>query len=123
MPEPDTKPVLFVKHTCPFSFKVRLFLLEAGIADQVELREASTAEEEDALRADLVDHLDKVSFPTVRFGDGDYLAESEDIVARFAALSGVRPETLPAFRAYVDGPFAQLLTLYRENAELRKRLG
>ncbi len=123
MQEPLAKPVLFVKHGCPFCLKVRLFLLEAGLLDKVELREASIPDEEERLRNELSAHVDKVSFPTARFGTDDYLTESDDIIARFAAVSGTQPERLPTFRAYVDGPFAQLLALYRENANLKKRAG
>ncbi len=122
MQEPQAVPVLFVKHTCPFCLKVRLFLMEAGLIDQVELRETVTASDEDALRTELSVRLGKASFPTARFGTDDYVTESDDIIARFAALSGIRPENLPTFRAYTDGPFAQLLTLHRENADLRRRL-
>ena len=34
--------------------------------------------------------------------------------------AGPAPAQLPTFRAYVDGPFAQLLALYKENAELKQ---
>lgn len=113
------KPVLFVKHECPFCLKVRLYLLEAGLLDSVTLRESHSPEEEKTLRAELEPHLDKVSYPTLRLGDS-YMTESDDIIARFAREGGPAPAQLPTFQAYVEGPFKQLLALYKENAELKK---
>ena len=119
MPTRTEKPVLFVKHECPFCLKVRLYLLEAGLLDTVTLRESRSPEEEDALRAELAPHLAKVSYPTLRQG-GRYMTESDDIIARFAKEGGTAPTQLPTFQAYVDGPFKQLLALYKENAEFKK---
>ena len=113
------KPVLFVKHECPFCLKVRLYLLEAGLLDSVTLRESHSPEEEKTMRAELEPHLDKVSYPTLRLGDS-YMTESDDIIAHFVDEGGPAPAQLPTFQAYVDGPFKQLLALHRENAELKQ---
>lgn len=113
-------PVLFVKHSCPFCLKVRLYLLEAGLIDTVTLRESRSPEEEEAMMVELSPHLAKVSYPTLRLGD-TYLTESDDIIAHFVKDGGPAPEQLPTFQAYVDGPFSQLMALYRENAELKQR--
>lgn len=112
-------PILFVKHACPFCLKVRLYLLEAGLLDSVTLRESRTTEEEDAMKAELAPHLAKVSYPTLRLGD-TYMTESDDIIAHFVDEGGPAPAQLPTFRAYVDGPFTQLLALHKENAELKQ---
>lgn len=120
MRDDASQPVVYVKHDCPFSFKVRVFLLEAGLLDRVILREASTPDEERVMRAELTPHIARVSYPAARFAADDYLVESDEIVARFADLHDVRTDRLPTFRAYVDGPFPQLMRLYRENAELKK---
>ena len=115
------KPVFYARHTCPFSFKVRVFLLDAGQLDRVELREVFDAESEEAIRRELIGHAPEVSYPTVRFGDSDRLCESDDIIARFAEMFDVVPATLPTFGAYVDGPFQLLIGLYKEAASLRER--
>ena len=81
------KPVLFVKHECPFCLKVRLYLLEAGLIDSVTLRESRSPEEEKVMRAELEPHLDKVSYPTLRVDDS-YMTESDDIITRFAREGG-----------------------------------
>lgn len=115
-----TKPVLFVKHTCPFCLKLRLYLLEAGLLDTVSLRESRSEAEEDAMKAELAPHLAKVTFPAMRFGD-EYMTESDAIIARFVADGGPAPEQLPTYQAYVDGPFSQLQVLHLEIAELKRR--
>ena len=119
MQNDTVKPVIFVKHTCPFCFKVRAFLLEAGLAGEVELREATTPDEEEALHRELSTKAAKVSFPTIRLGD-EYLGGSDEIIERLARLHRVRQETLPTLRAYLDGPFAQLMALHEENAGLKQ---
>ena len=60
-----------------------------------------------------------VIMTTLRLGD-NYMTESDDIIARFATEGGPAPAQLPTFQAYVEGPFKQLLALYKENAELKK---
>ena len=71
------------------------------------------------MKAELSPHLAKVSYPTLRLGD-TYMTESDDIIAQFVDEGGPAPAQLPTFRAYVDGPFKQLLALHRENAELKR---
>ena len=115
------KPVVYAKHTCPFSLKVRVFLLDAGQLDRVEPREAFNAEGEEAIRHELSGQVPKISYPTVRFGDGDYPSEPDDIIARFAEMFDGVPATLPTSGAYVDGSFQQLIGLYKEAASLRER--
>lgn len=114
------KPILFVKHTCPFSLKLRLYLLEAGLLDTVSLRESRTPAEEDVMKQELAPHLAKVTYPAARFGD-EYMTESDAIIARFVAEGGRPPEELPTYQAYVDGPFSQLEGLHQEVAEIKRR--
>jgi hypothetical protein len=122
MTDASFTPVLYVKPGCPFSLKVRLFLLEAGLLDKIQLRGAS-AEDHEAVRAELASAVEKVSFPTAQVAPGRYLQDSDAIVAHFAKDAGIDPGTLPTFRAYVEGPFQSLMSLYRENMELKKQLG
>lgn len=115
-----SKPVLFVKQGCPFCLKVRLYLLEAGLLDTVDLRESRLPQEEDAMKAELAPHLAKITYPVARFGN-EYMTESDAIIARFVKVGGRAPEQLPTLQAYIDGPFNQLQALYRENVELKQR--
>ena len=122
MAEPENRPVLFVLPTCPFCLKLRLFLLEAGMLGGVEVREADTPESDAAIRAELAPHFDKVTFPTLRLPSGEYLADSDAIIAHFAEPAGINPGSLPTYRAYVHGPLANMKKLFAENMQLKKEL-
>lgn len=121
MTEPFSQPVLHVMRECPFCLKVRLFLLEAGLIDRVTVHEfAPGTEEERIIRQELASYFPKVSFPVVQFGDGEYLGESDDIIARFAAQADVEPANLPIFGAYAECILPRMMSLYRDNIELKK---
>ncbi|MGZ2460671.1 glutathione S-transferase N-terminal domain-containing protein [Rhizobium sp. IY2] len=120
MTDNTLKPILYFKQNCPFCFKVRLFLLEAGLNEDVEIREfVSGSQQENDIRAELSPHLDKVSFPAARFELGRYIAESDDIVALLAAKAGREPASMPAFTNYVEGPLKLVMNLWKENIELK----
>lgn len=115
------KPIVYLKENCPFCLKVRLFLLESGLASEVESRDfVPGTEQEEKIRTDLLPHLDKVSFPCGQLEPGRYVTESDDIVAFFAAKAGRDPAGLPVYRNYVDGVFAMSMKLWKENQELKK---
>lgn len=116
------KPVLYSKIGCPFSFKVRLFLLEAGLLDQVTIVEASTPDEHQRLADMLAERLGKASFPTAEIGPNILMPESDALVEHFAAVAKVDPAKLPTYQAYAGGIFPLIMQLYRENAELKSAL-
>ena len=117
------RPVLYVKEGCPFSFKTLLFVLEAGLLDRFEVREfAQGSDEEEAIRAELSPHLEKVSFPAVQHAPGQFQTESDDIIARYAREANVDPGQLPVLSIYLGGVFRRVGQLFRENMELKKQL-
>ncbi|WP_456301783.1 glutathione S-transferase N-terminal domain-containing protein [Rhizobium leguminosarum] len=101
--------------------ELRLFLLESGLASDVETRDfVPDSEQEAKIRAELQPHLDKVSFPSAQLEPGRYVTESDDIVAFFAAKAGRDPAGMTVYRNYVDGVFAMSMKLWKENQELKK---
>ena len=123
MTDASFTPILFLKDKCPFCLKVRLFLLEAGLLGRFDIREFVPGDEnEQAIRSELAPHFEKVTFPTVQLAPGEYVNESDAIVARYAAETGLDPRELAAYRWYTDGVMQTLFTLFRENAELKKQL-
>lgn len=116
-------PTIYLKQGCPFCFKLRVFLVEAGLLDRVTLVEAPTPERHQALADELTATMGKASFPSAEIAPGDYLADSDALVAHFAAGAGVDPDAMPTYQAFVGGIFPRLQQLYRENAELKKQLG
>jgi glutathione S-transferase len=115
-------PTVFFKRGCPFCLKLRLFLLEAGLIDQVALIEPSTQEEQNQLASELTNRIGKVSFPAAEIAPGQFLSESEILVAHFAELSETKPEQLPTYQAYLGGVFLHIQQLYRDNIELRTQI-
>lgn len=106
------RPKLFLLEGCPFCFKVRLFLLEADLADDVDKHWfAAGTPENDAVRQELALHLTKVSFPAAELEPDRYVADSEEIIRFLSDKGGVDPEALPVLRLYVDGPLRQVSTL------------
>lgn len=116
------RPVLYVKEGCPFSLKVRLFLLEAGLLDKVTVVQAPTPEQHRQLANMLAARLGKASFPTAEIAPATLLAESDALVAHFAKDAGTDPAELPTYQAYASGVFPRLMQLHRENAEFKQKL-
>lgn len=115
------KPIVYLKQNCPFCMKVRLFLLEAGMENDVEMRDfVPGTPEEDAIRAEILPHVEKASFPTAQLEPGRYVAESDAIVSLLAKTSGRDPARMTVYCNYVDGPFAMAMSLWKENIELKK---
>ena len=123
MSDTTFRPVIYLKEKCPFCMKVRIFLLEAGLRDQVEVRDlVPGTDREQEIRAELEPMLEKVSFPAAQTEPGRYMTDSDAIIGHFAAIAGADPVSMPVLTAYVDGPFQQIMQLYRENMELKKQL-
>jgi glutathione S-transferase len=121
MTQTTFKPIVYLKQNCPFCLKIRIFLLEAGMAQDVETRDfAPGTPEEDAIRTELAPHLDKVSFPSAQLEPGRYIAESDDIIAFLAAKSGRETASLPTYSNYVEGSFSMMMSLWKENQELKQ---
>src|SRR5262245_54883843 len=122
MSEPPFKPVVYVKAFCPFSQKVRILLLEAGLLDNVEVRDfAPGSAEEQAIRNELAPHFEKVSIPAAQIAPGRYISDSDSIVAKLAEMHGIHLERLPTLKNYIGGAFKQLMDLYKENRELKQQ--
>jgi len=115
-------PIFYLKEKCPFCLKVRIALLETGLADKVEIREfAPGTEAETEIRSELSPHLEKVSFPAAQIEPGNYIADSDAIIAQLQKIAKLDSAALPVLNAYVTGPFNGLMELYRENMELKAR--
>ena len=120
MPE-NFKPILYLKNGCPFCFKLRVFLLDAGLLDRFVLREFSEgSNDEKAIRDELSPHFDKVSFPSAQVTSGTYKKDSDELIAHFAKERGVDPAKLGTYQAYVEGPFALIMSLFSENKKLKQ---
>lgn len=116
------RPVLYLKKGCPFCFKLRVFLLDAGLLSDFTIRRfAEGTDEEKAIRDELQPHFDKVSFPSAQVAPGKYKNDSDELIAFYAKEAKIDPVSLGTFQAYVEGPFSTLMSLFKENKELKKK--
>lgn len=113
-------PTVYSKTGCPYCIKLRVFLLEAGLLDQVTFVEGKTPEEHEKLAAFLTERVGKASFPTAEIAPGEFLPESDDLVAHFGASAGVDAAALPTYQAFAGGLLPRLQEFYREFMELKK---
>lgn len=116
------RPVLYLKVHCPFCAKLLIFLLEARILDQFDIRViAPETDEETRIRAELAPHFETVSFPAAQLSPGKYLKDSDALIAHLAAENHIDPTKMFVLNWYVDGPLSALGTLWQENIALKKR--
>ena len=120
---PDFKPTIYLKDKCPFCFKVRVAISETGLADQLIVKDFVPGDEnEAAMRAELAPHFEKVTFPAAEIEPGKFIADSDGIVAWLAEKAGRSTDDLEVLGHYLRGPFSSMMTLYKENGELKKQL-
>ena len=116
------KPILYLKDGCPFCFKLRVFLLDAGLLEGFTLREFSEGTDaQKTIREELSPHFDKVSFPSAQISPGIYQKDSDGLIAHFAEETGADLATLDTYQAYVEGPFARIMSLFKENKALKQQ--
>jgi len=121
MTQSPFRPVVYLKSTCPFCLKLRIFLLEAGLLDRFDQRLFTPGdEEEDAIRAELAPHFDKVTFPTVQYAPGAFMNESDAIMAHYAAEAGIDPAALPIFSAYAGSVLPKYMETRQELERLKR---
>lgn len=117
-------PTLYLNRHCPFCFKLRVFLLEAGMLDRATIEEfVPGTPEETAMREKLSPYFEKLSFPAARIAEDKYMLESDAIIDWFAAQTGADKTRLPTYNAYVEGPFKKLIALFQENKKLKEQAG
>ncbi|WEK48197.1 MAG: glutathione S-transferase domain-containing protein [Candidatus Andeanibacterium colombiense] len=120
----DFTPTLYLKEYCPFCLKVRIAVIEAGLQDQVEIRQFTPGTaEEDAIRAELAPHFEKITFPTAQLEPGVYIGDSDAIVDALLARAKVEKSSLQVLDSYLNGAFKSMMGLYRENRELKAAAG
>ncbi|MEO7207478.1 MAG: hypothetical protein ABI145_11990 [Steroidobacteraceae bacterium] len=117
------KAKAYLKGGCPFSFKYLLFMVEAGLSDQIEvIRCDPSGPEFDAVKAKLAAGLGKpVSFPTVEIEPGRYESDSDALIRHYATKNGVEMSSLPALAFYTETIFPQILVLHQQKSSAQTR--
>lgn len=109
----EFKPRAFVKTTCPFSFKFRLFVTEAGLSDQFEFVPMDPFSDDfSAVKADIEAKYGKpVIFPVVEVEPGKFMSDSDALITHYASKFGVDDKALPTLNFYRNGLFPTIMEL------------
>jgi glutaredoxin len=111
---------IYLKKTCPYCLKLRIFLTEAGIAGDFDFIVFADGDEtHQAARARMQAAGQEPSFPAAEIG-GALVTGTDDLIARFAGSAGVDPATLPLLNYYSEGVFRRHVEMHRELRELKK---
>ena len=114
------RPTLYLKRTCPFCLKLRVFLTEAGMGERFDYVVFDDGDEtHKALRARMEAAGQSPSFPAVDLGDGVLLTGTDDLIARFAGEAGVDPAAMPLLAYYSGGVFPKYSEMFRELRALK----
>ncbi len=120
MTETLERPVAYLKRSCPFCLKLRIFLTEAGLADQVDYVVFDDGDDTHTrLRAEMEAAGQTPSFPAVAFTPGKLETGTDDLIARFAAEAGARTDGHALLAYYQEGVFKRHGEMFRELRELK----
>jgi hypothetical protein len=75
------------------------------------------------LREELSPHFDKVTFPTLQYAPGQFMNESDAIIARYADQLGLGPDRMPFFQYVVQGPVRRMREQFAQIKTLNQKLG
>jgi glutathione S-transferase len=108
------KPRAYLKEGCPFSFKLWLFLVEAGLAGEIDVIRCNPESDAFArVKARLAEALGTSPiFPTVEIAPGRYESDSDGLIQHFAQAHGVDVASLPALAFYRETLLPQLIELH-----------
>ena len=113
------KPKAYLKDGCPFSFKLWLFLIEAGISDDVEVIRCNPQDPQfEAWKQKLANGLGtQATFPTVEIEPGRYQSDSDGLIQHFSRTRGVSSSRLPALAFYKETIFPQVVELHERKEQ------
>jgi glutaredoxin len=120
MADRSTLPNIYLKKTCPFCLKLRVFLSEALLADGFNLIVFEDGDDPHReLRSRMEASGQQPSFPAVELTPGKLETGTDELISRIADQAGVVPASMPLLNYYSDGVFAQYGQMFRELRELR----
>ena len=111
---------VYLKKTCPFCLKLRIFLTEAGLADRADFIAFDDGDAtHQALRSRMQAAGQEPGFPAAEFEPGKLSTGTDDLIARFAKDGAVDAATLPLLRYYSEGVFKKYGEMFRELRQLK----
>lgn len=115
-----SQTTIYLKRNCPFCLKLRIFLVEAGIATKFDIVEFGDGDEvHKELRTRLEAAGIEPSFPAVQFPNGDMKTGTDDLIRLFGEEAAIDPSSLPLLQYYSDGVFKRHVEMFKELRELK----
>lgn len=116
----NSRSRIYLKTTCPYCLKLRIFLTEAQIADRFDFTVFADGDEtHKALRARMEAAGQEPGFPAAEIEPGKLTTGTDDLIARFAMDAGVDPATLPLLNYYSNGVFRRHAEMFKELRQLK----
>lgn len=113
-------PAIYLKSTCPFCLKMRIFLTEAGLADSFHYIVFNDGDEtHKALRKWMEAAGQEPSFPAAEFVAGTLVMGTDNLIARLSAENKIDPGALPLLAYYSEGVFRQYREMFHELRALK----
>ncbi|HXC58207.1 MAG TPA: glutathione S-transferase N-terminal domain-containing protein [Steroidobacteraceae bacterium] len=111
---------VYLKKTCPYCLKLRIFLTEAGIADRFDFSVFNDGDDtHKALRARMQAAGQEPGFPAVELEPGKLTTGTDDLIAHFAKEAGIDASKLPLLKYYSEGVFVRHVEMFRELRQLK----
>jgi glutaredoxin len=111
---------LYLKNTCPFCLKLRIFLTDARIADRFDFVVFADGDDtHKALRQRMEAAGQSPSFPAAEIQQGTLVTGTDDLIARFAKEADIDPAALPLLAYYSKGVFTKYGEMFRELRQLK----
>jgi hypothetical protein len=110
----EFKPTAWVRTNCPYSFKFRLFVTEAGISDQFQFVAMDPNSPDFARVKSEIDRRSgqKTVFPTVEVAPNEFLTDSEALINHFSAEHGIDVSDLPTLTFYRNGLYVCYIEMF-----------
>lgn len=116
----SSKATAYLKRTCPFCLKFRIFINESGIEERFQIvvfDDGDTTHQRMRQRFD--DAGQKAAFPAVELESGQLDTGTDELIARYAKEANVDPAALPLLAYYEGGVFKKMPELFMENQRLK----
>jgi glutathione S-transferase len=111
---------VYLKNTCPFCLKLRIFLTEAGVADRADFVVFQDGDAtHQSLRSRMQAAGQEPSFPAAEIEPGKLSTGTDALIAHFAKGTGVDPATLALLSYYSEGVFQKYGEMFRELRQLK----
>lgn len=115
----------WLKRGCPFSFKFLLFMAEAGLLGHIKIVEMVEGDEDfDRIKEELSGKLGKTAtFPTVEVEPGNFMSDSDELIAYFADQCGIDLDALEALPFYKRGLMERSLRKIKDCRAYEEKYG